>query len=64
MSGASHSIAAHFVGARGRDDEDRTKAVQTIGMYISAVGPLLTFIASLVGAYLTYLAALAKLSGK
>ena len=61
ITGASHSIALRFFDTMGGKEEDRTKLVQTIGMFISAIGPLLTFIASIVGAYLTYRAALAAI---
>jgi hypothetical protein len=56
-AGVSRSIAERWTPARSLD---RPKSVDKLSAIISAVGPLLALIGSLVTAYFTYLGAVAK----
>ena len=56
----SHQLARSVVRLRSGRDTDATAAVDKVAKLIGAMAPILTFFASLLGAYLTYLGAIAK----
>jgi hypothetical protein len=61
----SRRIAIRLASVGADGNSNTTMRIRTLSTLISAVAPLLTFLASVIGAYITYLAAIAaKAAGK
>jgi hypothetical protein len=56
----ANRLAVHLVKPHTQDRGGSARSAQRLATLIAAIAPLLTFIASIVGAYLTYLAAFAR----
>lgn len=53
-------VAKSLVGSRSTSEKDRKKRAEALAAYITAVAPLLTFIATILGSILTYLSVVNK----
>lgn len=53
-------VARKIVGRSGRGGQDRENRIQRAKELITAAAPILTFLATIIGAYLTYLGAINK----
>ncbi len=53
--GLAYHVASGMLGMTGSDDPEAMKRIEKLSRFISAIAPLLTFVAAIVGAYLSYL---------
>jgi len=63
-TGLAERVAVKVVGRRNTSHKEKERAIQRMANIISAVAPVLTFIASIAGAWFAYLTALSKQAGK